>query len=150
MIRSSILLATILTLGSSVRAELSDPAESLKFFEEKIRPVLAEKCYSCHSADAKKVKGSLQVDHLQHLLAGGETGASLVAGKPDESLLVEAIGYGNPDLRMPPKEKLAPEVVENFRKWITAGAPWPDEPVPHTNGKVAAGGFDLKQRRAEH
>ncbi len=129
------------------RAEFSSPEDGVRFFEEKIRPVLAEKCYSCHSADSEKLKGSLQVDHLSHLLAGGDTGPSLVPGKPDDSLLVEAIAYGNPDLRMPPKEKLSATVVEDFRKWIAGGAPWPDEPVPQA-GKSDA--FDLEQRRAEH
>lgn len=129
------------------RAEFSSPEDGVRFFEEKIRPVLAEKCYSCHSADSEKLKGSLQVDHLSHLLAGGDTGPSLVPGKPDNSLLVEAIAYGNPDLRMPPKEKLSATVVEDFRKWVAGGAPWPDEPVPQA-GKSDA--FDLEQRRADH
>jgi hypothetical protein len=129
------------------RAEFSSPEDGVRFFEEKIRPVLAEKCYSCHSADSEKLKGSLQVDHLSHLIAGGDTGPSLVPGKPDDSLLVEAIAYGNPDLRMPPKEKLSATVVEDFRKWVAGGAPWPDEPVPQA-GKSDA--FDLEQRRAEH
>jgi len=86
-------------------AGFASPEEGVRFFEEKIRPVLAEKCYSCHSAGSEKLKGSLQVDHLSHLFAGGDTGPSLVPGKPDDSLLVEAIAYGNPDLRMPPKER---------------------------------------------
>lgn len=128
-------------------AEFASPEDGIRFFEERIRPVLAEKCYSCHSADSEKLKGSLQVDHLSHLLAGGDTGPSLVPGKPDDSLLVEAIAHGNPDLRMPPKEKLPAGVVEDFRKWIAGGAPWPEEPVPRAGESET---FDLEQRRAEH
>jgi cytochrome c553 len=144
------LLGSLLFLASPVHAEFSSKEDGTRFFEEKIRPVLAEKCYSCHSAESEKLKGSLQVDHLEHLLAGGDTGPSLVPGKPDDSLLVEAIAYGNPDLRMPPKEKLSAAVVEDFRKWITGGAPWPEESVPQTGKKVAGAGFDLEKRHAEH
>jgi hypothetical protein len=128
-------------------AGFASPEEGVRFFEEKIRPVLAEKCYSCHSAGSEKLKGSLQVDHLSHLLAGGDTGPSLVPGKPDDSLLVEAIAYGNPDLRMPPKEKLSAAVVEDFRRWIAGGAPWPEEPVPQAGESDT---FDLEGRRAQH
>lgn len=140
-------LAFALSWADPARAEFSSPEDGVRFFEEKIRPVLAEKCYSCHSADSEKLKGSLQVDHVSHLLAGGDTGPSLVPGKPDDSLLVEAIAYGNPDLRMPPKERLTPSVVEDFRKWVAGGAPWPEEPVPQA-GKSDV--FDLEQRRSEH
>ncbi|MEM1443224.1 MAG: c-type cytochrome domain-containing protein, partial [Verrucomicrobiota bacterium] len=71
------LLAVPFLLFWTVSTEASP---QLEFFEKKIRPVLAEKCYGCHSADAKKLKGSLQVDHLAHLLEGGETGAAIVPG----------------------------------------------------------------------
>jgi len=67
-------------------------------FEKRMRPVLAEKCYKCHSADSEKLKGDLLVDHREHLLEGGETGAAIVPGKVDDSLLIESIRYGNPDL----------------------------------------------------
>ncbi len=143
------LLAAV-AFAATARAEFADSGEGLRFFEEKIRPVLAEKCYSCHSGEAEKLKGSLQVDHLDHLLAGGDTGPALVAGKPGESLLFEAISHGNPDLRMPPKEKLSAAVVEDFRKWIAGGAPWPEEPVPQIGSKAAGEAFDLERRRAEH
>lgn len=146
-VASAACIVFALSWADPARAEFSSPEDGVRFFEEKIRPVLAEKCYSCHSADSEKLKGSLQVDHVSHLLAGGDTGPSLVPGKPDDSLLVEAIAYGNPDLRMPPKEKLAAAVVEDFRKWVAGGAPWPEEPVPQA-GKSDV--FDLEQRRAEH
>jgi len=150
MIRSSTLLALFLVFGGTARGEFADTAAALTFFEEKIRPVLAEKCYSCHSAEADKVKGSLQLDHLEHLLAGGDTGASVVAGDAEASLLVEAMSYENKDLQMPPKERLSPEVVEDFRKWIVAGAPWPEEPVPVAGDHSAPEVFDLEKRHREH
>ncbi len=124
--------------------------EGIRHFEERIRPVLAEKCYGCHSADAEKLKGSLQADHLQHLLAGGDSGPSIDPGRPESSLLLEAVSYGNPDLRMPPKEKLPDSVVGDFRKWIADGAPWPDEAVPQRGETRAGEVFDLEARRKEH
>ncbi|MBP9225380.1 MAG: DUF1549 domain-containing protein, partial [Verrucomicrobiales bacterium] len=140
----------LLSLGHLASAEPGVSKDALSFFEERIRPVLADKCFRCHSAESEKLKGSLQVDHLQHLLTGGDTGAAIIPGKPGDSLLVEAIAYGNPDLRMPPKEKLAPEVVEDFRQWITAGAPWPDEEPPTANHDSHRESFDLAKRKAEH
>lgn len=129
-------------------AAAGDPAG--EFFEKKIRPVLAEKCFECHSADSKKLKGGLQLDHLQHMLEGGDSGPAIVRGMPGESLLVEAIRYGNEDLQMPPKEKLSPEIVKNFRAWIADGAFWPDEPVPDRGESEEAEKFDLRQRFEEH
>ena len=150
MIRSFTLLALFFISAGTVRGEFADATAALTFFEEKIRPVLAEKCYSCHSAAADKVKGSLQVDHLAHLLAGGDTGPSVVAGDVEASLLVEAMSHENKDLQMPPKERLSPEVVEDFRKWIVAGAPWPEEPVPLAGEENAPDVFDIEKRRSEH
>jgi len=91
MTRGLKIFASLFAFVGAAQAEFATPDEGLRFFEEKIRPVLAEKCYSCHSADADKLKGALQVDHLEHLIAGGETGPSVVAGKPEESLLGEAM-----------------------------------------------------------
>ncbi|MBL9155247.1 MAG: PSD1 domain-containing protein [Verrucomicrobiales bacterium] len=133
-------------------------AEHLAFFETKIRPVLAEKCYSCHSAEAEKLKAGLQVDHVAHLLSGGDSGPAIVVGKPGDSLLMETLRYGNPDLQMPPKSKLDDAVIADFDKWIALGAPWPDEPKPvrtATGEKVDGSdavmeAFDLEKRRAAH
>src|SRR5687767_1742103 len=82
--------------------------EQTAFFEKKIRPVLVEHCNQCHSAEAaakKKLKGGLQVDSRDALLAGGDSGPALVPGKPDESLIIETMRYDD-DIRMPPKGKL--------------------------------------------
>lgn len=92
------------------------------FFEKKIRPILVDQCQSCHGE--KKQKSGLRVDTLQALLAGGESGPSLVPGKPDESLLVRVIEQGEP-YAMPPKGKLTRDQISNMRLWVKAGAPWP-------------------------
>jgi hypothetical protein len=103
-------------------------AEGLEFFEKKIRPVLIDKCYSCHSAEAKKLKAGLRLDTREGTLKGGESGAaSVLPGDPDHSVLIKAIRAGkDDDLRMPPKgDRLAPEVVADFEAWVRRGAPDP-------------------------
>ena len=102
--------------------------EGVAFFEQKIRPVLVSACYECHSAEAKakgKLKGGLFLDTRAALLTGGDEGPALVAGKPDDSLLIKALRWSREDLHMPPKKKLAPEVIADFEKWVTMGAPDP-------------------------
>src|SRR4051794_15546430 len=81
----------------------ADPA-GIEFFEKKIRPVLAEQCYQCHSADAqakKKLKANLLLDSRAALLKGGDSGPAVVPGKAEQSLLIEALRYKG-DIRMPP------------------------------------------------
>lgn len=97
--------------------------EGLSFFEKKIRPVLVEQCYSCHSDGANRIRGGLRLDSRAGLLAGGDSGPALVPGKPAESLIVEALKYDG--LEMPPKGRLSSAVVADFERWITMGAPDP-------------------------
>ena len=112
--------------GMTLRAAEAPNREGIEFFETKIRPVLIDKCYSCHSTDSKKLKGELKVDTAAGLLRGGESGSpSVVPGHPEKSKLIEAIQYKNDDLQMPPKEKLSAEVVANFEIWVHMGAPDP-------------------------
>ena len=112
-------------------AELTSPSPSpdgLAFFEKRIRPVLAESCYKCHSAEAKaqgKLKGGLFLDTREGVLVGGDTGPSIVLGKPDASLLVKAMRWSDPDMEMPPKTKLPEAVIADFAKWVEMGAPDP-------------------------
>ncbi|MCP5517423.1 MAG: PSD1 domain-containing protein [Verrucomicrobiales bacterium] len=119
------------------------------FFERRIRPVLADNCYQCHSPAAGKVRGGLTVDSRAGLLAGGDTGPAIQPGDPASSLLLRAVGYGDPDLQMPPRSRLADRQIEDLTQWIQLGAPWPD-----SDGAVAAvrsdDGFDLEARRREH
>jgi hypothetical protein len=107
-----------------VAAAATDP-NGVEFFEKNIRPVLAENCYSCHSAEAIKVKGQLRLDSRQGIAKGGEGGPILVAGQPEKSRLIEAIRWTNPAFQMPPKKKLSPEQIEKFEQWVTMGAPDP-------------------------
>ena len=104
----------------------SDPRptkEGLDFFEKKIRPVLVHNCYECHSGDPKKAKANLLLDTHDGLRKGGDSGAVIAPGHPDNSLLIEAIRYEG--LEMPPKGKLPDEVIEDFVQWVEMGAPDP-------------------------
>ncbi|MGI8964573.1 MAG: PSD1 and planctomycete cytochrome C domain-containing protein, partial [Limisphaerales bacterium] len=103
----------------------SIPREGVDFFEKNIRPVLNDRCYKCHSLQSKKVKGGLLLDSHKTMLQGGETGPAIVPFQPEKSLLIKAIHWSDPDLQMPPKEKLPPEQIKNFEIWINMGAPDP-------------------------
>ena len=93
----------------------------MRFFESEVRPLLAEKCFSCHGE--KKQKGDLRLDSLAAMMVGGESGVAVVPGKPDESLLVDAIRYES--FEMPPTGKLNDKQIEILTKWVALGAPWP-------------------------
>lgn len=101
-------------------------AEELAFFESKIRPVLVEKCLSCHSVEAQakgKLKGGLLLDSRSGVLQGGDTGKAIVVGKPEGSLLIKALRHEVKDIAMPPKgSKLSAEIIANFERWIQDGA----------------------------
>jgi hypothetical protein len=121
------LFATLAFAGQSF-AETTP--EQLTFFEKKIRPVLADKCYKCHSEQADKVKGGLVLDTREGIRRGGDNGAAVVPGRLDDSLLIEAIRYQNPDFAMPPKKeggKLPEAVIKDFETWVQMGAPDPRE-----------------------
>jgi cytochrome c553 len=98
-------------------------ASQLAFFEKKIRPLLVARCYGCHSAKAKSVKGGLLLDSRNGWVSGGESGTAVVPGKPGESLLIEAVRYEG--LEMPPKEKLTANQVADLVRWVEMGAPDP-------------------------
>src|SRR3954471_6211668 len=110
-----------LGLAWAVGACAADPPpEQVEFFEKKIRPVLVEQCYQCHSVKADKVRGGLVLDTRDGLLRGGESGPAVVPGKPNESLLFKAIRYE--DHEMPPKSRLPDAVIADFQTWIQRGA----------------------------
>jgi mono/diheme cytochrome c family protein len=129
-----LLLAAILACGaaSAARAATPNPHAADSFFEEKIRPVLAQSCYSCHSARATKIKGGLTLDTKDSALKGGKSGVAIVAGNPDASPLMKAIRRVDPDSAMPPedKDKLSAEAIANIEKWIKSGALFPDAAAP--------------------
>ena len=96
-----------------------------EFFESKIRPVLAAKCYACHNSKMKEPKGYLTLDSREGVMKGGTLGPALVPGKPADSKLIHAMKYADPHLQMPPSGKLADDVIADFEAWIAGGAPDP-------------------------
>jgi hypothetical protein len=111
-------------LANSARAA-NDPA-GIEFFESKIRPILVDSCYSCHSQKSAKIKGGLLLDSRAGLLKGGDTGPAIQPGEPDQSLLIKAVRYTDADLRMPPKNKRLPaDQIANLAAWVKMGAPDP-------------------------
>ncbi|MFT5127362.1 MAG: hypothetical protein ACI8W8_000965 [Rhodothermales bacterium] len=116
----------------------------LAFFESHVRPVLIEHCYDCHSAEAKKVKGGLLLDSRLGWQIGGDSGASIVPGDPDASLLMTALHYKDNDLKMPPKYRLSKTDAANLQKWIADGAVDPREGDVDA---VARGEIDLEAGR---
>ncbi len=123
-----------------------DEASAIEFFEKKVRPILVENCYNCHSADSGG-KGGLRVDDRNGLLAGGDSGPAIVVGSPDTSLLIKAISYTDDDLKMPPKKQLSAEQVADLAKWIADGAAWPAVQVAIDVGKPNA---EYDRLRKEH
>ena len=120
--------------------------EQNAFFESRIRPLLAENCFECHSARAKKLKGGLLVDSRAGMIKGGDTGPVISPGDPDASLLIQAVRHTDKDLAMPPKKKLLPEEIADLEKWVRIGAPDPrtDDTVAVVKAKTT---IDWNQAR---
>jgi hypothetical protein len=139
--------AALALLGPGLRAAGALPAPQpqlsaadLEFFEARIRPIFAERCYKCHSRLADKIKGGLMLDTREGMLHGGDTGPAIVPGKPEDSLLIDAVGYKDADLQMPPKgERLGAAQVADLTEWIRRGAPDPRSLVAK-GGSPAYGG----------
>ncbi|MBA3938724.1 MAG: hypothetical protein H0X38_14820, partial [Planctomycetes bacterium] len=124
-------IAMVLLLCAARAASAAEPdADGAAFFEAQVRPLLVERCYRCHSAEGKKFKGGLRLDSRPGMLKGGDTGPALVPGDAERSLLITAVRYGDPDLQMPPKERLPAAEVAILTAWIARGAPDPRATAP--------------------
>jgi hypothetical protein len=97
----------------------------LEFFEKKVRPLLAERCYKCHSSGGESVKGGLLLDSRDGILRGGHSGPAVVPGDPDRSPLVRAVRGSDEEIRMPPKSRLAAAEIADLETWVRMGAPAP-------------------------
>ena len=122
--------------------------EQAEFFETKIRPVLVGRCYQCHSSQGDKIRGGLVLESRAGLMRGGDDGAVVIPGDPEASLLIKAIRYTDPKLRMPPKEenRLSPEQVADFEKWVAMGAPDPRTDAPGVKNAHATAVFTAAER----
>ena len=140
MLRRLFLCSVALTLLPILSAQDS---AGLEHFERYIRPLLAEKCYACHSSDTMAM-GEFRLDSKEGLLQGGSRGPAITPGDPSSSLLVKAVSYASIDLKMPPTGKLSDAEVANLEAWIRMGAP---DPRSATLPEVENDGIDLAEGR---
>lgn len=113
--------------------------DGIAFFEKRVRPILVEHCYSCHSATpGAKVRGELRLDTREGVLKGGSSGPAIVPGHPEKSLLIKAIRHTD-ELKMPPKAPLSREQVSDLVAWVKMGAPDPREGKAVTRIDLAKG-----------
>jgi mono/diheme cytochrome c family protein len=125
-IEANLCLPALLALGAALLcapvARAAANPDDARFFETTVRPILQANCVKCHGGE--KTKGGLKLLSRDSILAGGETGAVVVSGKASTSLLVDAIGYKNDKLQMPPSGKLAQDQIDALTKWVEMGLPW--------------------------
>jgi Protein of unknown function (DUF1553)/Protein of unknown function (DUF1549)/Planctomycete cytochrome C len=119
VIACTFLLVNVPIVAEDAKAKIPD--EQVRYFEAHVRPLLAEKCWSCHGE--KEAKGGLRLDSKNAILNGGESGAAAVEHKAAESMIIEAVRYES--LEMPPDEKLSKEQIEILVRWVELGMPWP-------------------------
>lgn len=117
---AAFLAAVVMAFGGASHSACADEDASIEFFERRIRPVLIEHCYECHSAGAKEVKGGLYLDSAAGLLKGGDSGPAIVTKAPEESLLISSVRYES--LEMPPAGRLPDAVIRDLETWVATGA----------------------------
>lgn len=136
-------LLAVVAAGNSANVLADDrplTPEQSAFFEQKIRPLLIQRCYQCHAAP-NKIKGGLRLDSRTGWEQGGDSGPALVPAKLDDSLLIQAVRYRDADLRMPPAAKLPDAEIALFEEWVRIGAPDPRDgssPAPGAGDKAVA------------
>ncbi|MFM7058545.1 MAG: DUF1553 domain-containing protein [Planctomycetota bacterium] len=124
-------------------------AEQAEFFRSKVLPLLETRCFECHG-NQDDIEGDLRLTTLKDMLTGGESGAAVVPGDPDRSLIVQAVRYET--FQMPPRDKLPDQEIEILVKWIRDGARWPKEESspPPAAGRPSKSAFPLQERKAAH
>ncbi len=137
--RHLLVLAAGVLAVTSARAAEPKP-EDIEFFEKKVRPVLATRCFKCHGPT--EPKANFRLDSRAGMLKGGDTSPAIVPGKPEESLLVDAINHGT--YQMPPDGKLKPDEIAAITQWVKIGAPWPEGDGPAAT--KSKGEFNLAER----
>ena len=131
------LLTCVLTLpADELPTEKTPSAQEITHFEKQIRPLLAKRCYACHSQRAGKREGGLALDRRSGWINGGDRGPAVVPGKPNQSLLIQAIQYEHADLQMPPSGKLAETEIDKLERWVQRGAPAPQDSESPSGGEL--------------
>lgn len=141
----------LLTMLSSTTLAIQDEeqqeeftAQQLEFFESKVRPILVNRCYECHSGE--RTEGGLSLESRKAILHGGDYGPAIEVGDPDESLIIDAVNYGD-FYEMPPKSKLPQEEIDILTRWVEDGAAWPaTDDIAISNGEE----FDIEILKEQH
>ncbi len=141
------LLACCLASAALGQDSPSSLAAKEEYFEKSVRPVLVERCFSCHSAKAKEVKGGLRMNSRDSLLRGGDTGPAIVPGDADASLMIDAVRYGD-TYQMPPKSRLPASELAALERWVADGAVWPGGGASPPPSDIES--FDWRRRKADH
>lgn len=142
-----VVLSLMACLG--VRAGESNPAAdpaALEFFEREVRPLLIEKCQTCHNSE--EANANLQITDRESLLRGGDRGPAIVPGDPSASLLIVAVKYTD-ELQMPPKSRLSDAEIQKLERWIALQAPWPASSAGVTEapkGTAKDAGFQASEK----
>ena len=135
VVTASVVVTFFLNSILSFAADVPANADDIKFFESKVRPILVARCVKCHGAAQQK--GKLRLDSHEGLLGGGESGPAAVSGKPEESLLIDAINRRS--IEMPPDAPLKENEIDLLTEWVRRGLPWPvvdgQSKVLEANGK---------------
>ena len=128
--RATVLASVAVLCTAIVDAQDVANQNTIEFYERKVRPLLAERCYECHSATAEPLHGGLRIDDARGVERGGDSGPLVTAGRPGASLLLEVLRYDG-DIQMPPEGKLSAEEIEVVTRWVHLGAPMPaDDDLP--------------------
>ena len=113
----------------------ADQHAGVALFESKIRTILVQHCYKCHSAKAKELQAGLYLDSPEGLRRGGDSGPVIDGNRPTDSLLLQALRYEDPE--MPPDGKLPDQVIDDFARWVRMGAPDPrTQEVPQAHHRI--------------
>lgn len=138
---STISIALLRADDGQADSEISDV--DIEFFEKRIRPILVERCYECHSGNQRS--GGLSLESREQIVQGGDSGPALAVDPGRESLLLQAVDYGIADLQMPPSGKLPDSDLVALREWVARGAPDPRLPPKNDNASVPLSGMSLQQ-----
>ena len=139
-------LVLLLLLAQPAARGAESLADDVEFFEASVRPLLVEKCWSCHGPSGK-IKGGLRLVSRASILKGGDSGPAAVAGDPSASLLVQATRYDH-DPKMPPAGKLPDRQIDALARWVAMGLPWPEtKPAPSSPAAGRAAATDAEPSR---
>ncbi|MEZ6123534.1 MAG: PSD1 and planctomycete cytochrome C domain-containing protein [Planctomycetaceae bacterium] len=154
MFRMSLMMVALLLTAGILRADdaaTAKPDETpptdaqLQFVRSKVLPLLEARCFECHAGSGEH-KGALTLSSRRAMLKGGDSGTAIVPGKPDESLLIQAVRYEG--FEMPPRTRMPAEEVRILEQWVRDGAVWPAD-LDH-EAAPAETDFPLEVRKAEH